>query len=113
MFLLGIGLLLSIIIAVFAVQNAQVVPVQFFAWGFEASLVVVILASALGGAVILGIVAFVRQIGQSIKIWEMRSRIERLEAELKRHAEQAEKSAQAEKLLAQEKRDKTVETEAQ
>ncbi len=91
MFLLSIGLLLAVIIAIFAVQNALVVSVQFFFWRCEASLAVVILGSTLCGALILGLVALVKQIGHKLKVRELNSRIERLEQELKKQAEELER----------------------
>ena len=45
--MLLLGMILTIIIVVFALQNGQVVTVGFFDWRVEASLVLVIILSAL------------------------------------------------------------------
>jgi len=97
MFILSLGLLLALFVAVFATQNATVVPVRFFGWYTEASLVLVILASALAGALVVGSIAAVRQIGSSLREWELRSRIGRLEAELRSEREKTAKAAGGEK----------------
>ncbi|MHC1760207.1 MAG: lipopolysaccharide assembly LapA domain-containing protein [Negativicutes bacterium] len=47
--MLLLGMILTIIIVVFALQNGQVVTVGFFDWRVEASLVLVIILSALMG----------------------------------------------------------------
>ena len=43
-------LIIGLLVAVFAVQNAEMVVVDFLAWTYEVSLVVVILGAALAGA---------------------------------------------------------------
>ena len=47
--MLLLGMILTIIIVVFALQNGQVVTIGFFDWRVEASLVLVIILSALMG----------------------------------------------------------------
>ncbi len=47
-------LIISIVVAVFAVQNAADVTVGFLMWTYQTSLVVVILGAALLGAVAMG-----------------------------------------------------------
>jgi len=97
MLLLSIGLLLALVTSIFAIQNSVVVPVQFFTWQSEASLVVVILASAFLGAAIVGCVAFFRQIRSSVREWELKSRLGKIEAELKKLQEKEAKAQSAAK----------------
>lgn len=93
MFLMAVALVFAIIVSIFAIQNSTVVPVQFFTWRFEASLVVVILGSALAGAVVVGSISLVKQIGFSLREWELRSRIANLESEVKKLEEKARAQA--------------------
>ncbi len=92
MLLLSIGILLALVTSIFAIQNSVVVPVQFFTWQSEASLVVVILASAFLGAAVVGCVAFFRQIRSSVGEWELKSRVGKLEAEIKKLQEKEAKA---------------------
>jgi uncharacterized integral membrane protein len=78
--------------SIFAIQNSVVVPVKFFTWESEASLVVVILASAFLGAAIVGCMAFFRQVRSSVREWEMKSRLARLETEIKKLQEREAKA---------------------
>lgn len=51
----------SLLVAIFAVQNSVPVTVTFLAWGFQTSLVFIILGSALFGAMtILSLALFVQ-----------------------------------------------------
>jgi len=101
MLLLSIGLLLALVTSIFAIQNSVVVPVKFFTWASEASLVVVILASAFLGAAIVGCVAFFRQIRWSVREWEMKSRLGRLEADIKKLQEKEAKAQSQAQIPAQ------------
>ena len=56
-------LIISIIVAVFAVQNAADVTVGFLMWTVQTSLVVVILGAALLGAGLAFGIRFVQKIG--------------------------------------------------
>jgi len=92
MLLLSIGLLLALVTSIFAIQNSVVVPVRFFGWQSEASLVVIILASAFLGAAIVGCVAFFRQVRSSVRDLGLKSRLGRLEVELKKFQEKEAKA---------------------
>ena len=52
-----IALIFAIIVAIFSIQNAGPVSLAFFSWEFSTSLVVVVLGSAVLGAVIMWIIS--------------------------------------------------------
>lgn len=75
-------LLFAVLIAAFAIQNNLPVPIRFFGWQFETSLVMVILGTTALGAVIVGLLSILKQIGMSMKSREQQGKIRKLEAEL-------------------------------
>ncbi len=88
---LALALAFALLVAVFAVQNVDVVNVRFFSYQFETPLVLIILGSAAGGAVIVGVLGLVKQIGMSFRLWEGQSRLKRLEGEIKTLKDREEK----------------------
>lgn len=48
-----LAFIFAFLVAIFAVQNSLPVTVTFFAWGFQTSLVIIILGSATFGAMII------------------------------------------------------------
>lgn len=68
-FVMVITLVFAVFVAIFALQNAYPVTVHFLDWQFEASLALVILISALAGAVLFGISGLVRQARSRIHCW--------------------------------------------
>lgn len=74
------ALVFSLLIAVFAVQNAVQVTVTILSWNFQISLVLVILGAAMTGAFIMFSVAMVRQFNLSRRIKEYEAKMKRLEA---------------------------------
>ena len=60
--LMGVALAFALLVSIVAIQNSMVVPVQFLAWRLEASLVVVIIGSALAGAIIVDSVSPFKQV---------------------------------------------------
>lgn len=76
-----LGLLFALVVAVFAIQNASVVPVRFLAWSFETSLVYVILGSAVAGAVVVAVMGFIRQFGLGRKIRALEDKLKKAEGE--------------------------------
>ena len=95
-----VALILLLIVAAFALQNTDVVTVQFLLWDYQASLVLIIL-----GAVLLGVVlALLASIGPRLRRGrELRrlesltksqeSRIQELEAKLQHAATSARQAA--------------------
>lgn len=93
-----LALLFALVVAIFALLNAQPVTVDFIFDEFQISLALVILVSAFAGAVILGFLGVFRQVKESLKSREMNARIKKLEEQLK---ESADKHTKAELRLAE------------
>lgn len=81
-------ILLSIVVALFAVQNAVTVSLNFIFWSFEASLVLVILGSFLFGLLVATCFMLAMKAKHYLKDRKMREEQARLEAENKRLEEQ-------------------------
>lgn len=77
-----LGLIISLIVAVFAVQNAVAVMIHFFIWEFEVSLVYVILGSVVIGALAVALLGAVQQIRLRGKVREQGKQINVLEADI-------------------------------
>ncbi len=67
MFILILSLICSFLIAIFAVQNAILVTIQFFWVTKEVPLVLVILGSAFAGALIMLLLAIWRELRLKLK----------------------------------------------
>mgnify|MGYP006284252349 FL=1 len=57
-----VALVFAIIVAIFSIQNAGPVSLLFFGWEFSTSLVVVVLGSAVLGALIMWIISSFKQL---------------------------------------------------
>lgn len=68
--LILLTLVFSLLVAVFALQNAYPVTVHFLGWKFEASLALVILFSVLAGALLFGFFGLARQARAKISSWQ-------------------------------------------
>lgn len=68
------ALVFSLLVAVFAIQNTEVVVVRFLTFQFPISLVLVILGSAVVGALALYSLSVVKQLGSWFKIRQLNSR---------------------------------------
>ncbi|HHU50735.1 MAG TPA: LapA family protein [Firmicutes bacterium] len=68
--LILLTLVFSLLVAVFALQNAYPVTVHFLAWKFEASLALVILFSVLAGALLFGFFGLAHQARAKISSWQ-------------------------------------------
>jgi len=80
---LVLALIFAISVAMFAVQNATQVDINFFIYQFkEISLVIVILGSALFGALIIFLLSLVKQVSWVRKIRTLERQLEGLEKEL-------------------------------
>lgn len=73
------ALILSLLVAVFAVQNAILVTVDFFAWRLEMSLVLIILTSLLTGILITSSYLMKLKFNQYLSDKKFREQIEILE----------------------------------
>lgn len=70
-----ISLIFAVLVAIFAIQNAGSVEVKFFFAEFSISQAVVILASAVVGALIAFLLGLVKQIRQNIKVKQLTKEI--------------------------------------
>ncbi|HHV65838.1 MAG TPA: DUF1049 domain-containing protein [Peptococcaceae bacterium] len=66
MFVLMISIVIALIIVIFAVQNAAVVPVQFLSWSTELPLVLVIFCAVFAGALLMFCLALWRELKHQI-----------------------------------------------
>lgn len=66
MFILLISILIALIIVIFAVQNAAVIPVQFLLWSTNLPLVLVIFCSVFAGALLMFCLALWRELKKRI-----------------------------------------------
>ncbi len=80
-------ILLSIIVAMFAVQNAVVVSLSFALWSFEMSLVLVILGSFLLGVLVATCFLLAMKAKHYLKDKKMHEDMQKLQAENKRLTE--------------------------
>jgi uncharacterized integral membrane protein len=77
-FYLILALVLAILVAIFAVQNAQEVNVRFLVWTFQSSVVVVILISLGVGALLAALMSLPQMLRASRRLRESERRLERL-----------------------------------
>lgn len=66
MFILLLSILIALVIVVFAVQNAAIVPVQFMFWSTELPLVLIIFCSVFAGALLMFCLALWRELKHQI-----------------------------------------------
>lgn len=84
-FQLLIGMLLALVVAVFAVQNASPVDIRFLFWRFEEiSLVIIILLASILGALVVLVPSMGRQIKMAFRIRELNVRQKELDEEIQR-----------------------------
>lgn len=79
---LMVALVFAVLLAVFAGQNADPVPVRFLRWEAAVPLVVITAVTVAAGALLVGILTTFRQVRQSLRMRERQAQIRRLEAEL-------------------------------
>ena len=80
--LLLLGMVSAIAIVVFALHNGRVVTVSFFDWSVEASLVLVIMITALMGFVTALFFELLVQIKLRFRLYKMGRQVKSLEEEL-------------------------------
>lgn len=91
-------LLVSAVVAMFAVQNALVVPVSFFVWTFQGSLVLVIIGAVAVGALWAFLLAMWWRFKMSRKLSQKEQEVRGLTI----------KVAELERLLAQKRQEEQV-----
>ncbi len=96
------ALLFSLLVAVFAIQNTEQVIIKFLTFQFPISLVLVILGSAVVGALSLYFLGLFKQVGSWIKFRQLQHQKEDLENQVKKLQEKLA-SLEAAKNLCEEK----------
>jgi uncharacterized integral membrane protein len=81
-------LLAAFLVALFALQNAQVVPVRFLFWAADLPLALVLLGVAAAGALVGGMAGWVRQVGLGVRFGGVQREKERLAGDNRRLQEQ-------------------------
>jgi len=81
-FIIVISMIFALFIALFAIQNATVITINFLWYKFDLSQAVVILGSALFGILIMLPFDIVKRVRFRIKINELNSKIKKLDEEL-------------------------------
>lgn len=82
--MLLLGMVSSIVIVAFALQNGRIVTVGFFDWSVEASLVLVIMVSALMGFITAIFFELFIQIKLRYRLYKMGRQVKNLEDELQK-----------------------------
>ena len=80
--MLLLGMVSAIVIVVFALQNGRVVTVSFFDWSVEASLVLVIMITALMGFLTALFFELVVQLKLRFRLYKMGKQVKSLEEEV-------------------------------
>jgi len=80
--MLLLGMVSAIVIVVFALQNGRIVTVSFFDWSIEASLVLVIMVTALMGFLTALFFELFVQLKLRFRLYKMGRQIKSLEEEL-------------------------------
>jgi lipopolysaccharide assembly protein A len=87
------ALVFSLLVAIFAIQNAVQVTVTFLFWNFQTSLVLVILSAAVIGALALLSVGVVRQFNLTRQIKEYEAKLKELDTKLLKQEEKVQEEA--------------------
>ncbi len=87
-FYLIIALIFSLLVAIFAIQNTALVVVSFLTWQFSIPLVLILLGSAVSGALVLYFLGLFKQVGSWFKIRQLNSHKESLEKQVQKLEEQ-------------------------
>ncbi|MCW6095266.1 LapA family protein [Clostridium sporogenes] len=73
------SLIMALIVAIFAIQNAAAIPIKILFWEINFSLAIIILLSAVIGAVITGIMGIKKERGIKKQTKDISNKIEELE----------------------------------
>jgi len=95
---LVLALIFAVFVALFAVQNAGQITVNFLAWQWNTSVAVIILGAAAFGAIFGGLMAVIREIQLKLKLRGAEGRANRLETLLE---EAEQEKGRLETLLAE------------
>lgn len=89
------ALILAVLVATFAVQNAIPVTVKFLAWNFESSLVVIIFLAAGVGAFAAALVSLPQAVRAWARLRQREAEVARLEGQVRRLEDQVTTQAEA------------------
>ena len=95
MYRMVISLILMLLVAIFSIQNKDVVYVTFLIWNLQIPLVILVISAATLGAVMVGLMGIVKQISMGGRIRELNGKLKKAENEnssLKEKLSTAEKS---------------------
>lgn len=81
-FKLIIVFLSALFVAVFALQNSGPIMINLLVWHFETRTALVILGSAVLGALCIGVLSFFKQIGVGMRNLDYQTKIRKLEGEI-------------------------------
>jgi uncharacterized integral membrane protein len=81
-FYLVSALVFALIVAIFSINNPNTVSVNFLVWSFQAPLVLIILSSAVFGAVVIFLLGIVKQIGLIRKVKNLENTNKKVSQEL-------------------------------
>ncbi len=84
---LVVALLFSLLVAIFAIVNNELVPVNFLFGSVEISAVLLILGSAAAGAIIMTFLSLVRHVRVGFEVRDLKKKIKHLEEDLKNKEE--------------------------
>ncbi|MDK2835583.1 MAG: hypothetical protein PWP21_360 [Thermosediminibacterales bacterium] len=86
------GLIFALLVAIFAISNSTEVVIKF-PWGnYPVSQAIVILGSAVLGAVVVFLFGIVNQVKSRIKLWDTQKKVKNYEKEIKELKERLEKA---------------------
>lgn len=77
------ALVFSLLVAIFAIQNTETVVIKFLPWSFSVSLVLIVLGSAVAGALVLYFLGLFKQVGAWMKIRQLNHHKTELEKQVK------------------------------
>lgn len=83
-----VGLLFGLIIAFFAALNTEPVTLNYYFGQAESSLALLMILSAVAGALIVGLFGLIRQIGTGFAMWDFKNKHARLVKEVEALKEQ-------------------------
>lgn len=91
------GVLIALVVVVFAFQNNDPATLRFWKWGFEASTAVIFIFSVAIGIGVALIIAIPKHLQNQVQIMSLKNKVKKLEKELGKTSEKLDE-ARVEKL---------------
>lgn len=82
MYRLVLSMLIMLLVAIFSIQNKDIISIAFLTWVFQVPAVLLVLGSVTLGALLTGLLSTFRQFGLGREIRGYQSKIRQLEKEL-------------------------------